>query len=109
MHLRMHMPTRILGKVKPTMQARVVIMVTALVMMTDLVAALAMTTTMGLAMAMMVTMLAAVPVVTVRGSARRKAVVAIIVAKGAGQKITASAQECWVPTGIIGKSGGRTP
>ena len=85
-------PTRILDKVKPTMQARVVVLVALLVMMTDLVAALAMTTTMGLAMAMMMTMLAAIRVATVRGSARRKAVVAIIVAKEAGQKITASAQ-----------------
>jgi hypothetical protein len=100
---------KILGEMKPTMQARVVIMVTVLVTMTDLVAALAMTTTMGLAMAVMMTMLAAVPVATVRGSARRKPVVAIIVAKEAGQNITASAQECWMPTGIIGKSGGRTP
>ena len=79
------MPTRILGEVKLTMQACVVILVTVLVTMTDLVAALAMTTTMGLAMAVMMTMLAAVPVATVRGSARRKAVVAIIVAKEAGQ------------------------
>ena len=61
------------------------IVVTALVTMTDLVAALAMTATMGLAMAVMMTMLAAVLVATVRGSTRRKAVVAIIVAKEAGQ------------------------
>jgi len=52
-----------------------------------------MTTTMGLAMAiMMMTMLAAIPVVTARGSARRRAVVDIMVAREAGQKTTVSAQ-----------------
>ena len=77
------MPKAILGEVKPAMQARVLILVTALVMIAGLVAALAMTAAMGLAMAMMMAMLpvAVIPVVTVRGSAHRRAAVAMVVAK----------------------------
>ena len=101
------MPTlmlKILGEMKPAMQARVVIVVTALVTMTDLVAALAMTTTMGLAMAVMMTVLAAIPVATVRGSARRKAVVAIIVAKEAGQMLRRRRRSAECRQGLLEKA-----
>ena len=86
---------RILGEVKSTMQARKVILVTALVMIADLAAAaLAMTTTMGLAMAVMMAVLPAVPVATVRPGERTSESRCGYYSgyTEAGQKMAASAQ-----------------